>query len=106
MSEHSRCIIRTNVRGAVRGGQVGAGLPGLGFESSLTGRTVLSSGVVLAVTLKGPITEGALTGVEVTLTPVKTPISTLVTSQPQASIAAPPRTVSTFYLLGSSEVAH
>lgn len=72
MSEYSRCIILTNVRGAVRCGQVGAGLPGLGFETSLTGRTVLSSGVVLTVALKGPITEGALTGVEVTLTPVKT----------------------------------
>lgn len=72
VSEYSRCIIRTNVRGAIRGGQVGAGLPGLGFESSLACRTVLSSGVVLAVALKGPVTKGALTGVEVTLTPVKT----------------------------------
>lgn len=72
VSEYSRCIILTNVRGAVRCGQVGAGLPGLGFETSLAGRTVLSSGVVLTVALKGPVTEGALTGVEVTLTPVKT----------------------------------
>jgi len=72
VSEYSRCIILTNVRGAVRCGQVGAGLPGLGFETSLAGRTVLSSGVVLAVALKGPVTEGALTGVEVTLAPVKT----------------------------------
>lgn len=72
VSEYSRCIILTNVRGAVGCGQVWAGLPGLGFETSLTGRAVLSGGVVLAVALKGPVTEGALTSVEVTLAPMKT----------------------------------
>lgn len=65
-------MIRTNIRGSVRGGQVGSGLPGLGFETPLAGRTVLSRRVVLAVALKGPVAEVALAGVEVTFTSVKT----------------------------------